>query len=58
MTETVKPLETLEDYEKATREIQELSGAPSDCPEEERLKALVAAVEKWDLDHDDATRWK
>ena len=49
---------TVEEYEAATVEVQRLTGAPEDTPEERRLVDLVAAIEAWDAKHDDATRWK
>lgn len=49
---------TIEDYEAATAEVQRLSGAPEDTPEERRLIDLVLAIEIWDAKHDDATAWK
>lgn len=48
---------TVEEYEAATREVQELTGAPEGTPEEQRLINLVLAIEIWDAKHDDATRW-
>lgn len=39
---------TVEDYEAATREVQELTGAPEGTPEERRLIDLVLAIEIWD----------
>jgi len=49
---------TVEEYEDATRRIAELAGCIEDSSEETEMKALVAAVEKWDFDHDDATAWR
>ena len=49
---------TVEEYEAATREVQELTGAPEGTPEERRLIDLVLAIEIWDASHDDATAWK
>jgi hypothetical protein len=49
---------TVEEYEDATRRIAELSGCIEGSSEESELEALVAAVEKWDFDHDDATAWR
>ncbi len=49
---------TVEEYEAATREVQELTGAPEDTPEERRLIDLVLAIEAWDAKHDDATAWR
>ncbi len=48
----------IEEYEAATAEVQRLSGAPEDTPEERRLIDLVLAIEIWDAKHDDATAWK
>jgi hypothetical protein len=50
-------ISTVEEYEDATKRIAELAGCVEDSPEEADLKELVAAVEKWDFDHDDATAW-
>lgn len=49
---------TVEEYEAATREVQELTGAPEGTPEERRLIDLVLAIEIWDASHDDATAWR
>ncbi|MGL4444988.1 MAG: hypothetical protein ACRCU1_15290 [Alsobacter sp.] len=50
-------LETIEDYELATRRIAVLdAGARSEDEERER-QALIAAVGEWDRRHDDATGW-
>ena len=48
---------TVEEYEAATAEVQRLTGAPEDTPEERRLIELVLAIEIWDANHDDATAW-
>ena len=48
----------VEEYEAATREVQELTGAPEGTPEERRLIDLVLAIEMWDAKHDDATAWR
>lgn len=45
MTSTIR---TVNDYEIAMIEIQELSGAPEGSPEERRLIELVEAAEAWD----------
>ncbi|AMJ59378.1 hypothetical protein [Bosea sp. PAMC 26642] len=52
----IKPITTLEDYEDATRRIAELASIGAGG--EVELAALVAAVQKWDFDHDDASGWK
>lgn len=49
---------TIEQYEAATREVQELTGAPEGTAEERRLIDLVEAIEAWDATHDDATAWR
>lgn len=49
---------TVEEYEAATREVQDLTGAPEGSREEQRLIALVEAIEAWDAKHDDATAWR
>lgn len=49
---------TVEEYEAATAEVHELSGAPENSPEETRLADLVSAIMIWDAKHDDATAWK
>lgn len=48
----------VEEYEAATAEVQELTGAPEGTPEERRLIDLVLAIEIWDASHDDATAWR
>ncbi|MET3892760.1 hypothetical protein ABIE41_003836 [Bosea sp. OAE506] len=49
---------TVEEYEAATQEVQDLTGAPENTPEERRLIDLVLAIEIWDAKHDDATAWR
>lgn len=49
---------TIKEYEAATQEVQELTGAPEGSLEERRLIDLVLAIEIWDASHDDATAWK
>lgn len=49
---------TVEECEAATREVQELTGAPEGTPEERRLIDLVLAIEIWGARHDDATAWR
>lgn len=51
-------INNVEEYEAATAEVQRLSGAPEDTPEERRLIDLVLAIEIWDAKHDDATAWR
>ena len=51
-------INSVEEYEAATAEVQRLTGALEDTPEEARLMELVAAIEAWDGDHDDATAWR
>jgi hypothetical protein len=46
---------TVEEYDAATQEVQELTGAPEGTPEESRLIDLVLAIEIWDAKHDDET---
>lgn len=48
----------VEQYEAATAEVQELTGAPEGSLEERRLIDLVLAIEIWDAKHDDATAWQ
>lgn len=49
---------TVEEHEDATRDVQELTGAPEGTPEERRLIDLVLAIEIWDARHDDASGWR
>lgn len=51
-------INSVDEYEAATAEVQRLSGAPEDTPEERRLIELVLAIEVWDSKHDDATAWR
>lgn len=46
---------TDEEYEAATREVQELTGAPQGSHEEHWLIDLVEAIEARHAKHDDAT---
>ncbi len=39
---------TVDEYEAATQEVQDLTGAPEGTPEERRLIDLVLAIETWD----------
>lgn len=51
-------IETVDDYERATRRIAALDGATRSEGEEREREALVEAVKRWDRLHDDATRWR
>lgn len=51
-------IETVEDYEQATRRIAALDAASCGETEERERAALVEAVAAWDRLHDDATGWK
>ena len=51
MPKNVKPIETVEDYEDAKTRIVALDTSMPGSPEEDELKSLVAAVEKWKRDH-------
>ena len=48
----------VQEYEAATQEVQDLSGALEGTPEERRLIDLVLAIEIWDAKHDDASGWR
>ncbi|MDP3408161.1 hypothetical protein [Bosea sp. (in: a-proteobacteria)] len=50
-------LETIEDYELATRRITVLDACARSEDEERERQALIAAVGEWDRCHDDATGW-
>jgi hypothetical protein len=50
-------IETLEDYEQATRRIAALDSASRGEAEERERAALVEAVAAWDRRHDDASGW-
>lgn len=50
-------IETVEDYEQATRRIAALDSATRGETEERERTALVAAVAAWDRRHDDASGW-
>lgn len=51
-------IETVDDYELATRRIAALQDSTRGDAEEHELQALLNAVKRWDAKHDDATRWK
>lgn len=51
-------IETLQDYEMATRRVATLSSGPQDASTEREQKALLAAIKAWDTRHDDASSWK
>lgn len=51
-------IETLEDYERATRRVATLSSGPQDASTEREQKALLEAIKVWDNRHDDASGWK
>ena len=48
-------ISTVEEYEAAMAEAQELSGAPESTTEETRLADLACAIMIWDAKHDNAT---
>lgn len=52
------PIETIEDYERATQRIAVLDASARREVEERERQALLEAVSRWDRRHDDATRWK
>lgn len=49
---------TVDEYEAATREVQELNGAPEGSREAQWLIDLVEAIEAWDARSDDANAWR
>ncbi|AOO79559.1 hypothetical protein [Bosea vaviloviae] len=51
-------IENVEDYERATIRVADLSGHVEDSAEERELEALVDAIMEWDKSHDDATAWR
>lgn len=51
-------IHSVDQYEAATRRVQELAGCQKGSPEEAELQALTDAVMEWDKTHDDATAWK
>ncbi|KRE05924.1 hypothetical protein ASE63_06315 [Bosea sp. Root381] len=51
-------IETVEDYELATRRIAALDKSIRGTSEDCELEALLEAVKQWDRRHDDATGWK
>jgi len=51
-------IESVEDYELATRRIAALDKATRGESEDRELAALLEAVKRWDGKHDDATGWK
>lgn len=51
-------IESVEDYEVATRRIAALDKATRGESENRELEALLEAVRQWDSRHDDATKWK
>lgn len=51
MPTNVKAIETVEEYEDATRRISKLDAAMPGSPEEEEQKALITAADKWRHDH-------
>lgn len=51
-------IESVEDYELATRRIAALDKASRGESEDCELEALLEAVKRWDRKHDDASGWK
>lgn len=51
-------IETIEDYEMATRRVATLGRGTRDGSTEREREALLAAIRAWDAKHDDATGWK
>ncbi|KPF71792.1 hypothetical protein IP69_04665 [Bosea sp. AAP35] len=51
-------IETIEDYELATRRIADLDACARAEADERERQALLQAVARWDRSHDDATRWR
>ena len=51
-------IETVEDYELATRRIATLGSGSQDASTEREREALLTAIKDWDATHDDATGWK
>ncbi|SEF85527.1 hypothetical protein [Bosea lathyri] len=51
-------IDTIDEYELATRRIAALESATRGEAEEQELDALLEAVKLWDAKHDDATGWK
>jgi len=50
-------IETVEDYEQATRRIAALDAGSRGEAEERERAALIEAVAAWDRRHDDASGW-
>ncbi|MDP3255672.1 MAG: hypothetical protein Q8S58_06670 [Bosea sp. (in: a-proteobacteria)] len=51
-------IETLDDYERATRRIAALDASACGEAEERERAALVEAITAWDRRHDDASGWR
>jgi thioredoxin-like negative regulator of GroEL len=51
-------IETLDDYESATRRIAALDASSRGETEERERAALVEAIAAWDRRHDDVSDWR
>jgi hypothetical protein len=51
MPKNTKPIETIEEFEDALGRIKALDTGMPGSPDEDELKALRIAVEKWKRDH-------
>lgn len=52
------PINSLEDYERATQRVTELADYAEGTPQSEELHRLIADIKAWDEVHDDAARWR
>ena len=48
---------SIDEYERATARVAELSGCQMDPDRQRELDALTSAIMDWDKGHDDATSW-
>jgi len=52
------PITSLDDYERATQRVAELTNYAEVTPQSEELHRLIADIKAWDEMHDDASRWR
>lgn len=52
------PITSLDEYERATQRVAELSNFAEGTPQAEELHQLIADLRAWDEKNDDETRWR
>lgn len=52
------PITSLDEYERATQRVAELTNYAEDTPQCQELHRLITDIKAWDEMHDDASRWR